>query len=56
MNKTKAARHSGNCDTRQNVHSQDSPIITEYNRATLIWGVVFAISIGLMMLHAAVML
>ena len=55
--KTKAARHRCN-DNRAKVSTsdQDTHIIAEYNRATLILGVVFAISIGLMMIHAAVML
>ncbi len=56
MNKTKAARHSGNCDTRQKPSTDgDWNIVPrEYDRATLIWGIAFAVSIGLMMLHWAV--
>ena len=57
MTAKKAARHSGNCDTRHNVHAhRDSSIITDYNHGALIAGLIIAISFGLMMIHAAVML
>ena len=54
--KTKAARRSCNYDTRQNVHSKDSSIISNYNRGSLVFGVIFAITFGLMFVHSAVML
>ena len=56
MAKTKAARRSCNYDTRQNVHSKDSSIISNYNRGALIAGLIIAITFGLMFVHAAVVL
>ena len=50
-----AARRSGNYDTRQGAHSKrDTDILHEYDRATLIAGIVIAISFGAMLLHWAV--
>ena len=55
--KTKAARHRCNDNrAKMSTSCKDTHIIAEFNSATLIWGVVFAISIGLMMIHAAVVL
>ena len=54
--KTKAARRSCSYDTRQNVHSKDSSIITDYERGSLIVGLIIAITFGLMFVHAAVVL
>lgn len=55
MRKKKAARRSGNYDTRQGAHSRrDTDILHEYDRATLIAGIIIAISFGMMILHWAV--
>lgn len=55
--KTRAARHSCNYNRAQkNPTVHDTNIVHEFECGTLIWGVVFAISIGLMLIHAAVML
>jgi len=57
MNKNKAARSSGNY-SRANVHMQrDSNIVQhDYEFGSLVFGVIFAVSFGLMMIHAAVVL
>ena len=56
MTAKKAARHrcSDNRASNQTVH--DNSIITDYNHGALIAGLIIAISFGLMMIHAAVML
>lgn len=57
MIRTKAARRSGNYDTRQKVHGfGDKSIIADYERGALIAGLIIAVSFGLMFVHAAVML
>lgn len=54
--KKEAARHSGNCDTRQNVHSRgDVDIVHDFERGTMIAGILTAVSFGLMLVHAAVL-
>lgn len=54
--KTKAARSSGNY-SRANVHMQrDSNIVQhDYEFGSLVFGVIFAVSFGLMFIHWAVM-
>lgn len=55
--KTKAARHCCN-NNRANVHSRgDSNIVQhDFERSSLVFGVIFAVSFGSMFIHAAVML
>jgi hypothetical protein len=56
MNKTKAARSSGNY-SRANVHGhKDSPIISNFEFGSLLAGIIIAVSFGLMFIHAAVAL
>ena len=58
MLKTKAARHSGNY-ARANVKPtrRDKQIITrEFERGSLIGGLLIVVAFGLMFIHAAVML
>ena len=59
MHSTKeAARHSGNCDTRQNVHSRRDSNIVQHNfeRGSLVAGLMLVLLVGLCMIHAAVVL
>ena len=54
MNKTKVARHSGNCDTRQS-SAQDTTIIQQqFERGSMIAAIVMALFFGAAMLMWAV--
>ena len=55
--KTKAAWHRGN-DNHAKTHalSRSDSIISDYDRGALIAGLITAITFGMMMIHAAVML
>ena len=53
MKRQKAARNSCNYSTPKNVHYQDENRIAEYDRATLIAGVIIMLSFGVMMLVGA---
>lgn len=55
MNKTKVARHSGNCDTRQSSTTQDNTIIQQqFERGSMIAAIVMALFFGAAMLMWAV--
>jgi hypothetical protein len=60
MREKEAARHSGNCDTRQTSPTkpgEDNAIIADnFERACEWIPLVFAVLIGLLFVHAAVML
>ena len=53
--KKEAARHGGN-HARANVHSyKDNDIVHDFERGTMIAGILTAVSFGLMLVHAAVL-
>lgn len=53
--KTKVARHSGNCDTRQMSTAQDTTIIQQqFERGSMIAAIVMALFFGAAMLMWAV--
>lgn len=53
MREEKTARNSGNYSTPKTSTSGDVKIITEFDRATLVGGLIVAISFGLMMVIGA---
>jgi len=58
MDKTRAARRSGNCERAKSVHTQQDTNIVhdDYGRGALIAGLITAVSFGLMFVHAAVVM